>query len=307
MTESTIPRTPGLSRRGLGLALAGTAAAAALPASLAATPAVAYEAGPDGLHQTVRLGVVGAVQTGGMFNQLLTAFQAESGYQVQVTPGMLDSLYGLARTGGLDIVISHLGTEQLQDFVTDRFGRWPQQILTTAFVFIAPPDDPADILGLDDAVEAFSRIAQSQSPFIVNNLASVLYLTDTLWHAAGTPDQQGWYLDLGVSAAMAVQAARQRGGYTIWGLHPFLMFQQQQQSPMRAALYSDSLLQRVIASVVVHPGKVHGVNIAGALALERFLTRPSTQAQIRNFRLPAFNRPIFWSAAHHNDHGAEPG
>jgi tungstate transport system substrate-binding protein len=226
---------------------------------------------------------------------------------VQLTAGTLDTLYGAARTGGLDLVLSHLGTGQLREFVTDRFGRWPQQVLTTGFCFVTPPEDPAGIGGLDDAVTAFARIAERQAPFVVNDLASVRFLIDTLWHAAGAPDRQGWYLDLGVSAAMAVQAAAQRGGYTIWGLHPFLMFQQQQQSPMRPVLYRDPLLQRVIASVVVHPGRVRGVNIAGALALERFLTRPSTQARIRNFRLPNLAHPVFWSAAQHNDHGAEPG
>jgi hypothetical protein len=37
--------------------------------------------------------------------------------------------------------------------------------------------------------------------------------------------------------------------------------------------------------------------------LQRFLTSPATQAQILAFRRPAFDQPIFWPAAHHNDHG----
>jgi hypothetical protein len=99
-----------------------------------------------------------------------------------------------------------------------------------------------------------------------------------------------------------VQAAAQLGGYTLWGLHPFLALQQQQPTGMRAVLFGDSLLQRGVASVVVQPGPERPVNIAGALALERFLLTPDTQGRIRRFRHPQFDLPIFWPAAHHNAH-----
>ncbi|MGH3683278.1 MAG: hypothetical protein ACRDT2_23880, partial [Natronosporangium sp.] len=178
-------------------------------------------------------------------------------------------------------------------------------VLSTSFTFVAAPADPAGIRAAADAVEAFERIAQTESPFVVNNLASPLVVTDTMWHAAGRPEQGDWFVDNGLSGPAAVQAAEQLGGYTLWGLHPFLAFRQQQPTTMQAVLYDDSLLQRAIASVAVVPSRYRRVNLSGALALQEFLLTPATQGQIRQFRHPMFARPIFWPAAHHSHHDSE--
>ena len=293
---------PGLRRRDL-MAVAGVAAAAALPAVTAAAPAAAgttTTAAPD--LSTVRLGTVGATQTGGLLNQLLAGFQAQGPFQVAVTVGNAADLYGQARAGGLDIVTTHLGVNELADFVTDGVGRWPQAVLATAFAFIAPPGDPAGIRTAGDAVDAFGRIAQTASAFVVNDLGNPRFVIETLWHAAGEPDRTGWYIDNGLGGPAAVQAASQLGGYTLWGLHPFLAFQQQQPTGMRAVLFGDSLLQRVVAATVVRPGDGRMVNVPGANALQEYLLTPDTQGRIRRFRHPQFDLPIFWSAAHHNAH-----
>lgn len=219
--------------------------------------------------------------------------------------GPVPELYQQARDGQADLVATHLGVAELPDAVRDRVVRWPQLVLSTVFTFVAAPDDPAGIRTATDAVDAFGRIAAIQSPFVANNLGSPLVVTDTLWHAAGAPDKTGWYVDNGLSGPMAVQAASQLGGYTLWGLHPFLAFQQQQPTDMQAVPFDDSLLQRIVASAVVRPGWTRRVNLRGALALEQFLLDPATQGLIRAFRHPQFPRPIFWPAAHHNDHGGE--
>src|SRR5690606_22855866 len=126
------------------------------------------------------------------------------------------------------------------------------------------------------------------------------FVSETLWHSAGQPDRTGWYVDNGLSAAAAVQAAAQLGGYTIWGLHPFLTLQQQNPVDMRAVLFGDSLLQQPVATVVVRPGKGRAVTRPGALELQRFLLAPEIQGVVRRFRHPQFGLPIFWPVGHHN-------
>jgi len=295
----------GLRRRELGLVAAGAAAAAALPAALAATPAAAAEpatAAPAHHPDTVRLGTVPAAGTGGLLDQLVASFQAGSRYRVVITAGDAAGLFAQARAGDLDLVLGHLGLTELADFVSHRAGRWPQLVLATSFAFIAAADDPAGIRDATDAVDALTRIAQTQSPFVVNNLGNPRFVTDTLWYAAGEPDQTGWWVDNGLSGPAAARAAEQLGGYTIWGVHPFLAFEQQQETSLQAVLSTDSLLQRVVASVVVRPSWTRRVNLPGALALQQFLLAPQTQGTIRRFRHPRFALPLFWPAAHHNAH-----
>lgn len=295
---------PRLRRRDLGLAVAGTAAAAALPGVLASQPAAA-DPGPSSHLSTVRLAAVGSVQTGGLLTQLLASFHAQSEYEVEVFTGRVTELYQRARDGLADLVVSHFGVADLEELVSDRIGRWPRLVLSTSFTFAAAPDDPAGIREAVDAVEAFERIAQTESPFVVNNLTSPLVVTDTLWHAAGRPEQGEWFVDNGLSGPAAVEAAEQLGGYTLWGLHPFLAFRQQQPTTMAPVVFDDSLLQRVIASVAVVPSRYRRVNLSGALALQEFLLAPATQGQVRQFRHPMVARPIFWPAAHHSHHDSE--
>jgi ABC-type tungstate transport system permease subunit len=143
-------------------------------------------------------------------------------------------------------------------------------------------------------------IAQHEAPFVVNNLGETRYVSDLLYDAAGSPDPGEWFVDLGQSGPPAVREAERRGGYTLWGLHPFLALRQQQGVALEPVVYNDSLLQRVIASVVVRWPRFL-VNEQGASALQDYLTRPETQARIRAFRHPGIEGPVFWPSGNQND------
>lgn len=73
---------------------------------------------------------------------------------------------------------------------------------------------------------------------------------------------------------------------------------------MEALVLRDPLLQRVMVSVVVNPARISGVDEAGALAFERFLLDPSTQARIRQFRHHGLTEQTWWPAGRNNA-GAE--
>jgi tungstate transport system substrate-binding protein len=276
-----------------GLALAAGAATATLPLADAAT------ASP--VRSRIRLAAIPAVRLGGLLDELLAVFEAGSGYRVTVSEGSHAAAFTRARAGEADLTLTHFGVSELREFVGDGLGRWPRLVLSNGFVFLGPPADPAGIRATGDPVTALAQIAQTRTPFVANNLAEPAFMTDILWHAAGSPDRAGWYVDEGLSGPAAMQAAAARGGYTIWGLHPFLMLREQRPLDLRPVIFADSLLQRGIASVVVNPRRVGPVNLRGALALERFLCTTETQGRIRAFRHPDFDEPVFWPAAHHND------
>jgi len=272
--------------------------ATAVLLSLGASPAET-ERRRGGDDSTVRLLTIGATRTGGFLDGLVAEFEEASGYTVTVTNAGPD-IFDQARRGEADLVMAHLGFTPLQDFVSSRRGHWPATVFSNTVAFLIPPGDPAGVRDAADPVEAFELIAQDEAPFVVNNLGETLYITDTLWNAAGRPDKGEWFIDLDQSGAPAVREAERRTGYTIWGLHPFLNLQQQQGVDLEPVVYDDSLMQRIIATVVVRraPGRV---NPEGAFALQEYLTEPATQAQIRSFRLPGIDGPVFWPAGNQND------
>ncbi len=296
-----------VSRRWFLRLLGGTAGAAAVSGTLAACnqgTSEETEGSPNAAQPTVqdflvRLSSVVTPQDGGLYDDLLPDFERQTGYQVELMTQ--SDVYGPARAGQADVVISHYGHRDTQAFVQDGFGQWPQPVFSNQLALLGVFDDPAKVRDLADLVEAFRRIAQTESPFIVNDLEGTKYLSETLWHAAGRPEKGDWYRDEGLKRKEAIEAAVQQGGYVIWGLTPFLAGQQGDPVDLHPLVLGDPLLQRILVSVAVNPNKVPGVNVAGATAFQQYLLDPATQARIRAFRLPGIEQQIWWPAGRNNE------
>jgi tungstate transport system substrate-binding protein len=248
----------------------------------------------------VRLSSVVTPKDGGLYDDLLPDFERQAGYQVELTTG--DDVYGRARNGDADVVLSHYGHRDAQAFVQDGFGQWPQPVFFNLHALLGPPSDPAQVQDLPDLVEAFSRIADTQSPYIVNDSNSKLlrYITEILWQGAGSPQKGQWYRDQGLEGQDAIMEAAKQGGYVLWGLTPFLRIQQQTEVELQPLMLNDPLLQRVMVTVGINPDEVAGVNVQGAKAFQQYLLDPATQARIRAFRLPGIDQQIWWPAGRDN-------
>ena len=287
--------------RFLGSAVGAMAVSGALASCSQGTgsePESSTDAGTTNLTSLVRLSSVVTPQDGGLYDDLLPDFERQTGYQVELTTG--EDVYGPARNGEADVVLSHYGHEDAQTFVQDGLGQWPQTVFFNQHTLLGPPSDPARVQGLTDLVEAFRRIARTRSPFVLNNTEGIKYLTDVLWEAAGSPAKEGWYSDQGVQGQNAIAKAAQQGGYVLWGLTPFLRTQKQNRLDLQPLVLNDPLLQRIMVTVAVNPKEVSGVNVTGAEAFQRYLLDPVTQARIRAFRLPGIDEQIWWPAGRNN-------
>ena len=240
----------------------------------------------------VRLAVVNTPAESGLLTTILPDFERQTGFRVDLYAGS-DAIVR-ARNGQHDLIIAHYGHEDMEPFMNDGLGVWPRPVFANQQAIIGPPGDPARLANLQDAVEGFRRIAQSKSPFIVNNGAVPKYVEDLLWETAGRPAKESWYVDLGIGDQAAVQAAVQRGAYMIWGLVPFLQFQSQNSIDLRPLLVNDSVLSRTMVSVVVKPEKFPQANVAGAMALQKYLLLASTQAKIKAYRFPGLDHALWW-------------
>ena len=262
----------------------------------------APEAGPVAVAPTrpdqVRLASVKTAVEGNVLPELIADFEKSSNYRVELSPG--ESVYTWAREGKVDLVVSHYGHREAEDFVLDGLGEWPRTIFSNQMALVGPPADPAHVRGLEDAGEAFRRIAASKTTFVVNNIDGVRYLTEILWNAAGKPDRTGWFLDEGHRKDGAIERASELGAYTFWGLTPFLRVSGQAPLKLEPLVLADPLLQRLLVSVIVKPTKVPGVNVDGARALQAYLLAPATQARIRSIRYPGDAR-VSWVPAGRNN------
>lgn len=272
---------------------------ATAPVATAAPPSAAPErpANPD----LVRVASVKTAVEGNLLPELIASFEKASRYRVELTPG--ESVYTWAREGKADIVVSHYGHREAEDFVLDGLGEWPRTLFSNQMALLGPAADPAGVRGLEDAGEAFRRIAAARSRFVLNDIDGVRYLTEILWNAAGKPDRSGWFLDEGHRKDGAIERASDMGAYTFWGLTPYLRLSGEKPLKIEPLVLADPLLQRLMVSVLVKPAKVSGVNAEGARALQAHLLAPSTQAQIRSVRYPGDKR-VCWVPAGRNNRSA---
>jgi tungstate transport system substrate-binding protein len=216
----------------LQLAVVVVAAASLFPVSIASQTS------------TVRLAMVNVPDD--VVRPMLATFHAQTGRSAEIVYTGNDP-FAHGREGKADLLIAHYGHEGVQPFITAGFGLWPHPVFANTMALVGPPSDPAHIRGLTDGAEALKRIAQTKSPFVVNESAGATYLEQILWTNAGITPSGNWYLKLGVTNAAAVDAAAQRGGYTIFGLPPFLRQRRQRHFALEP-LVLDPLFQRIMVS-----------------------------------------------------------
>jgi tungstate transport system substrate-binding protein len=273
-------------RRTFLKASAGAAAISTLACRDRKTPAVAT-IDPS----VVRIASVPTAVEGDLLPQLLQGVSPRAELVARPDP------YDAARAGKVDLVISHYGHHDCEQFVLDGLGEWPRTVFSNQMALVGPPADPAKVRGLTDAAEAFERIAATKSPFVLNDLDGVRYLTEILWNAIGKPSRDGWLLDDKHQKEDAMVVASRLGGYSLWGLTPFLRAHKQISLALEPLVLADPLLQRLLVSVVV---RVPGSNIDGARALQAHLLAPATQARIRTTRYPTDERVCWVPAGRHN-------
>jgi tungstate transport system substrate-binding protein len=246
---------------------------------------------------SVRLALVNVPDE--LLKPLLPDFQKQTGLPAEIIYTGNDP-FSAGREGKADLIISHYGHEGVEPFMAAGLGLWPRPVFANQMALLGPPSDPAHIRGLTSAVEAFQRIAASKSPFMSNNGGGAKYLEEILWISANVKEKGGWHLDLKSQGKQSALDAAQKGAYVLWGLSPFLRLKRQGAINLTPLVVEDPIFQRIMTSIIVNPKKVAGVNVDGAKSFQDYLLAPATQARIRAFRYPDFDRQAWWPAGRHN-------
>lgn len=267
--------------------VAASGAASVAPLATAADPKI------------VRLSSVVIPQESGLYAALLPEFEKRTGLKVEIATGQ--DVYGPARAGKADLVLSHYQHSGVLPFVQEGFAEFPRTVFSSPGALIGPAADPAGVRNATDIVDAFARIDRSGAKFIVNDQEGLRYIADVSRRVAGLVANER-YVDGGTRGPDAMRAAAQGGAYTMWGLVPFLRLKQQQrQMPLEPLFMNDQMLKSLMVTVVVSAAKVPGVNTAGARSLEKYFAEAATQAKIRAFRMNGLDAPVWWPAAHDNE------
>ena len=231
----------------------------------------------------------------GLLDELIPVFEEISGYHVKTIAVGTGKALAMGEEGNADLLLVHAPTSELE-FMAQGFGIDRRLIMHNDFVIVGPPEDPANIQGVETAVEAFRRIAENAAIFISRGDDSGTHKKElAIWSAVGLDKDPAWYLESGQGMGATLRLASEKGGYTLTDRSTFLSLGKTLGSEI--LVEADPSLLNVYHTMVVNSERWPTVNQEGAEALSNFLTSEDGQALIKTFGVETYNQPLFFPDA----------
>ena len=239
----------------------------------------------------VILSTTTSTQDSGLLDVLVPMFEKRTGLTVKTISIGTGQALALAARGEADVTLAHAPALE-KKYVAEGKMSNRRLVMYNDFVIIGPPDDPAKIKGLPKAVDAFRRIAESQSRFVSRGDKSGTHVLEQgLWKQAGIEPRGAWYIESGQGMGQTLGIANDRRAYTVTDRGTYLAFQKRVDLPI--LVEKDRPLLNVYSVMEVNPTNGPRVNAAGGKAFADFMLAPETQAVIKTFGADKYGQPLF--------------
>jgi len=245
--------------------------------------------------QTVRCAVIGGMVDTELFVKVGERFHADTGDSVEiVATGPKGTVAAAVRDGKADLVTMH-SSDTIVNLVADGYALDPQPWVRNELVIVGPADDPAGIRGLSDAVEAFRRIAERRTPFVMHSsIGSQEVLRDVLQNTKVQLDPEQLVYSPEERKQMVLRLAEEKHGYTLVGRIPFLDGKMPS-SKLAMMVQGDERLRRPYLVAAVNPRRVPSARLEAAKRLAAYLRSPKTQQWLLHYGEGKLDsRPLFF-------------
>jgi tungstate transport system substrate-binding protein len=291
--------------RAAALALALVALAACVPAAQPGAPSAPAASSPaaaraptavprSGSDKELILATTTSTQDSGLLDVLVPLFSQQSGYQVKTVSVGTGAALALGARGEADVVLVHAPDSEKQ-WMAQGSGTERVLVMHNDFIVVGPPDDPARLKGTSSAVDAFTKLAAAQSPFVSRGDNSGTQQAElALWKQARVdPKGQPWYIESGTGMGQTLTIADQKRAYTLSDRATWLAWTGKIDLPI--LVEGDRALFNVYHVMPVNPAKFTAIkiNVVGAKAFADFLVAPATQEVIGNFGRDKYGQSLF--------------
>ncbi len=151
----------------------------------------------------------------GLLDEINREFKERYGVDVHAVAQGTGAAIQTARNGDADVVLVH-ARELEDDFLEDGYGVNRRDIMFNDFVIVGPEDDPAGIMGMEDAAEAFSKVAETESTFVSRGDNSGTHLKELdIWDIAVEGPGGEWYREAGEGMGYVLNQADGSDAYTL--------------------------------------------------------------------------------------------
>ncbi len=237
-----------------------------------------------------------STQNSGFFDYILPIFERKTGIRVHVIAVGTGAALEIGKRGDADVVFVHAKEEELklvrEGWFVNRFD-----VMYNDFVIVGPPEDPARIKGLKDAVEALRRIHRARAPFVSRGDNSGTHKKEVkLWKEAGVVPSGRWYMEVGQGMAKTLRIANEKRAYTLTDRGTWLAIKDRDRMDLEIMVEGDPKLFNQYGVMAVNPLRHPHVKYAEALKFIEFLVSEEGQRAIANFKTPSGERLFYPNA-----------
>lgn len=275
----------------------------ALTAFLFVTQASATE-------KILKMSTTTSTQASGLLDILLPVFKSDTGITVKVIAKGTGAAIRDGIDGNVDVIFVHAKKRE-EKFVKEGYGTNRYGVMHNDFVVVGPPSDPAGIKSMDNAVEAFKKIAASESLFISRGDDSGTHTKEQfLWNKTGhvmsrtteTIVKKGtekqvvfshpkglgkWYLSIGQGMGKTLTFADEKQAYTLTDRGTYLKYSIGHDMPivLEILCQGDKVLANPYGVIPVNPKAHPHVNYENAKIFAKWLVSEKGQRLIGNYKL----------------------
>ncbi|HEY64367.1 MAG TPA: solute-binding protein [Caldilineae bacterium] len=231
----------------------------------------------------------------GLLDAILPDFEAKYHAQVDVIAVGTGQAMQIGKAGDADVILVHARSAE-EAFVAEGYGAFREDVMYNDFVIVGPPDDPAGIRGMKDAIAALKKIAETQARFISRGDDSGTHKKEmSLWKEAGIEPGGDWYVSAGQGMGAVLTMANEQMAYTLTDRGTYLA---RRRPPPRLDLEimmeGDPRLFNPYGVIPINPERHPGVNYDLAVKFVEWLTSVETQEKIAQFGVDRFGQPLFY-------------
>ena len=227
----------------------------------------------------------------GLLDYILPDFGQKYNADVEVVAVGTGQAVKLGADCNADVVLVHARAQE-DKFVADGFGVNRQDVMYNDFIIVGPDSDPAGIKGLTSAVEAFKKIAESNSQFISRGDNSGTHVKEqAIWKAAGIEPAGDWYVSSGQGMGEVLTMANEQMAYTLSDRGTYLA-RTLEGTELVVLVQGDPILFNPYGVIAVNPAKCPTVKAELADDFITWLISPETQRMIGDFKHPS-GQPLF--------------
>ena len=266
------------------------ACAAATPVTTQA-PTQAPTEVPKPANPNLILATTTSTQDSGLLDVLVPDFEKQTGYTVKTVAVGSGEAMKMGQQCNADVLLVHSPSAE-KDFMSNNYGSDRRLVMHNDFVVVGPSSDPAAIKGSATAVDAFTKIANAQAPFITRGDASGTNSKElAIWKSANITPEGAWYIESGQGMLATLQIASEKAAYTLSDRATFLANQSAVQ--LEILVQGDASLLNIYHVIVVNPANCPTVNNTGAIAFADYMVSPATQTLIGSFGDEKYGQALF--------------